>query len=232
MEGVVIAIGTFVARGEVIPTVVEADAVFIPQVEPQSEVGIATEEELGKGLEAAKYLMETALALCIIDISISRTTDDANNGNSQLAVSGQPVKFVVLAWSEIVFHQVHGAEVAKNRNARVCVLQARDDPHVTVTLQCRPGMEAEAVVLRVDTTVKVLKVEIESFVGSRKAGQRTCKIPAVYLDLVAVPSVVEAPVTNCGASMVMERRGAAVIVVDGAHTCAQKQIERLLCKST
>lgn len=50
MDGIVVAVDALMARREVVPTVVEANAVAIEQVEIQAHIGTDTREELAEGL--------------------------------------------------------------------------------------------------------------------------------------------------------------------------------------
>ena len=107
MVSIVVTPDILFTRADVIPAVAEADAVFVFHVEPQSDVGAASREELGKGLVAAEDTFKNAQALCVINVGVSGTIGQADKGKTKLAVSGHPVTCLILAEGEVVFHQVH-----------------------------------------------------------------------------------------------------------------------------
>ena len=52
MEGIVVAIGAFFARAEVVPTVGEADSVVVGKVQEKTQFGGSTREEFVSGIVA------------------------------------------------------------------------------------------------------------------------------------------------------------------------------------
>ena len=125
MEGIVVAIGAFFARAEVVPTVGEADSVVVGKVQEKAQFGDSAREEFGKSLAALQPVI--VVDGRVADVGKARTVHGAHQRQAQFAVSGQQGAQIVHALmdeNKIVFHQPRGAKVAEQGNARRSIHQS------------------------------------------------------------------------------------------------------------
>ena len=177
MEGVVEAVVTFVARGQVIPTIGKTYLVAVEQVELQSEVGTHTRERHTFDFIAAENGVEQVdVGGVVVHEGIWRALDDAAEGQRQLAVEGQQVVRVVFDEGEVILYHGFGVEVDEHRRACGGIAKRRDDPEECVFLQTAASPEMQtvafAVVEAIEKLPPILDVDVKTADGlQQKAAQ-------------------------------------------------------------
>lgn len=115
MEGVVETGSTFMARREVVPTVVEADAITVQQVEIPSNVSTKTRKPLDKGLIILKKRVGLVdIARVIIHVGVSRSDDQSRDGQVQFAVDREEVVRTAANEGEIILQHPFCAKVLED----------------------------------------------------------------------------------------------------------------------
>ena len=162
MYGVVVAIDALMTRREVIPAVVEANAITVDQVEIQAHIGADPGEELAKGLVILQNRVDHVDVLrVVVHIGVARAHRQPPQGEAQLAVDRQQVVGMVADEGEIVLHHAFGAEVEEHRNARRGVHQRREGLDVVERLQGAAGPKVPTVAAAVVEAIKELGAAVD-----------------------------------------------------------------------
>lgn len=103
MDGIVVAISAFFARGDVIPAVGHAYAVAVEQVEVKPQVRIDAREEFTEGLLGA----EQSLCKFLVDGGVANigkvwTVGNTIQRHAQLEIGGQPRVVLAFVDGEVV----------------------------------------------------------------------------------------------------------------------------------
>ena len=162
MEGVVETVVTFVACGQVIPTIGKTYLVAVEQVELQSEVGADTRERHALDFVTAEDSIEQVdVGGVVVHEGVWRALDDAAEGQRQLAVEGQQVMRVVFDEGEVILHHGFGVEVDEHGGACGGIAQRRDDPEERIFLQAATGPEMQTVAFAVMEAVEKLQTILD-----------------------------------------------------------------------
>lgn len=157
MDGIVVAVDALMARREVIPAVVEANAIAVEQIEIQAHIGTDAREELAKGLVILQKGVNHVDILCVVvHIGVARTHYHSPQGEAQFAIDRQQVVGMVADESKIVLRHAFSTEVEEHRNSRRGVHQCRDRFDIVKRLHGTASPKVPTVTFAVMETIKEL----------------------------------------------------------------------------
>ena len=111
MDGVVVTVGSLLARGEIIPAVAETDAVAVEQIEVESQLDVGTREEFAKRLFVAKQgIRDCHIDGRVANVRVARSHSHTMQGKVELEIGGQPRMVFGFVESEIVLHHARCAD--------------------------------------------------------------------------------------------------------------------------
>ncbi len=223
MEGVVVAVDTCLARGEVIPAIGKSYAVAVQQVEIQSHIRAGSRKHHAKTLVILKHRFDNVDVLgVIVHIGIARAQHSANQGQRKFAIERQQVVAATTDISEVIAQHPFGTKVDEARDACRRVHHRRNRFDVYVGLEGTARPEMEAVAFAVEETIKELSLTVDADRTTARR-ERGAEQSAFALDMAATPFDGDAPTKVATNTQVTKRDGAVVVAVgDGA---ASRKVE-------
>ena len=214
MEGGVKTVGSFLARGDVVPTIAETDAVAVDQIEVESQLSIGAGEEFAKRLFVAKQdVRGSRVDGRVANIRIVRAQRHTMQGQIQLEIGGHPRMVLGFVESEIVLHHARCTDVAKQRDASGGILQFWESLDVKHTLQGATNPQTQTVVVGLVDPVENLGGKVKVDHGTSRLSGRILKQMESGTHMVTAPFDRDASTSIHAVAKIAEGNSTIVVAI-------------------